>query len=267
MNELEAKVQKIHDDILSNRREIRNCIEASEARILLKFEEMRKRLLLLERENCELREEVEGLKRKQNKKNILIFGLNKKEDEITPQSVCDDLSVLIGVQLKESDIGDVYPLGRAVGCPIKVELNSYPKKREVLNNCHKLRGKKIAIAHDLTAVQRRENNILRKHLLRIKQEGNHTKCVIRGNKLLVDGTLYGIEELEVEETPKDKPNSAPSTPLPAYRLSRADPVLSDQQEDSGTPNISPVNIKIDRAEKPAQLDIIRKPRTRSDHKN
>lgn len=255
MTELENSIKTIHEEILKNRSEIKSCIEASEARLLLKIELLKKTVSNLEKENCMLKEEVEILKRKQNKKNIVIFGLNKKQEDIQADNLCKDLKDLIDVELKSSDINDVYQLGKTNNCPIKIEFSTYLKKKEVLENCKKLKGKKITITHDLTLTQRSEIKILKKHLFMAKQEQKYKECYIKGNKLIVDGTSYGVEELEKEIILDNKPNSEPSTPT----IKSIEGIFGGKQKDSSTPKVPVVK-------KPVQLIKSQKPRTRSENK-
>lgn len=100
-----------------------------------------------------------------------------------------------------------------------MEFVSNSKKRTVLQNCNKLKGKNISISQDLTPLQRRQQKILRKHLILARQEGKYTDCFIRGNKLIVDGTTFEVEDLEEKENLENKlsgkPASAPDTPVAA----------------------------------------------------
>ncbi|KAG5874150.1 hypothetical protein JTB14_029460 [Gonioctena quinquepunctata] len=259
MLEVEKSIKSIHEEILKNRVEIKNCIEASETRLLLKFEQLKNTVSKLEKENYTLREEVENLKRIQNKKNIIIFGLKKKREEITAENLCRDLNEILGVELREGDVGDIYPLGKSINCPIKIEFNSNLKKKEVLTNCNKLKGRNISIANDLTHTQRSENKILRKHLFLAKQEGNYRDCYIRGDRLFVDGISYGVEDLEKEDYPETKHNSAPSTPI----VEPLEKVSTDLRRGPSTPKTSVAKKTVPSI----YIPVPEKPRTRSINKN
>lgn len=261
MIDLDAAVKNIREEISNTRIDIKSCIEASEARLLLKIEQLKSTVSKLEKENNELKGEVEFLKRAQNKKNILIFGLNKKREEVNAENLCKDLKDLLGAELKVSDFGDVYPLGKSENCPIKIEFISYPKKREVLKNCNKLKGKNISIANDLTHYQRQEIKILRKHLLLARQEEKYDECYIKGNKLFVNGTAYGIEDLENIESVGPKHSSAPSTPT----VETIKKITPDQRKVPSTPKTSTTRKQMQMA--PTQKPTQEKPRTRSVNKN
>lgn len=261
MIDLDAAVKNIREEISKTGSEIKNCIEASEARLLLRIEQLKSTVTKLETENVELKGEVEFLKRAQNKKNILIFGLKKKREEVTAGNLCKDLRDLLGVELKDSDFGDIHPLGKSENCPIKIEFNSNPKKREVLKNCNKLKGKNISIANDLTLRQRQGIKLLRKHLLLARQEGKYEDCYIKGNRLFVDGIAYGIEDLEKEESPEPKHNSAP--PTPTVEATRK--IAPAQPRVPNTPRISTAKKQVQMF--PTQKPTQEKPRTRSVNKN
>lgn len=204
-------LESLHEEIVNSRKHIKNYIEATEANLLLSIEEVKSNFRKLEQENLLLKKEIELLKRNQNKNNIVVFGLNKKRDLLTPEVVCEDLKELLDVDLKNTDINNVYPLGKTESCPVKIEFISYYNKKKVLQNCYKLKGKQITIAQDLTHQQREEQKTLRKHLFLAKQE-KQNECYIRGNKLFVNGVAYNAEDLRETDDNHTSPKSAPSTP-------------------------------------------------------
>ncbi|KAG5864010.1 hypothetical protein JTB14_014233 [Gonioctena quinquepunctata] len=89
-------------------------------------------------------------------------------------------------------------------------------KQEVLQKRQHLKGTNISIVHDQTTKQREESKLLRKYLLKARQEENNT-CYIKNNKLHVNTEVYRIPDLlalenQIVEEPKSI--SAPSTPTP-----------------------------------------------------
>ncbi|KAK9878334.1 hypothetical protein WA026_021349 [Henosepilachna vigintioctopunctata] len=99
----ENTLQKILNEVTASKNGLKTYIVTSEAKLLLK----------------------ESL----TKKNIIIFGL-EKPFEVTPAFICEEIRRLLQVELKESDISDLYQLGKKNNCPIKVEFISYLKKKE-----------------------------------------------------------------------------------------------------------------------------------------
>lgn len=208
--ESEITTRQLYEEIVRNRSELKNSIEASEARLLMKIESLNNKIRTLEKEKLELSNKVELLERESKKKNLVIFGLNRNPREVSAASICREIKQLLNVQLIESDISNIFTLGNVENSPIKLELVSYLKKREILQNCHKLKGTKTYIVHDLTEKQRSDNKILRTHL---HQAREHTKdSYIKGNRLYVNSIEYKVEDLLYEEDSKQKNNSAPPTP-------------------------------------------------------
>lgn len=213
MSEQEKVIKNIQVELEKSRNEIKSFIEATEARLLMKIEELKYTVLELQKENKVLCEENEFLKQESIKRNIVVFGLNKKRVDITAEKLCRDLNGLLDTDLSEKDLSDFYPLGKTDNCPIKIEFISNLRKKAVMKNCPKLKGKGVTIANDLTQKQRAEIKILRKHLFLAKQEGKYKDCFIKGNKLNVNGIIYTADELERVDYQGRKPNSAPSTPI------------------------------------------------------
>lgn len=206
--------QLIYEEILKNRTELKNTIDASETRLLLKIEELKSRLNTLEEENLNLKNKIENLETRDKKNNIIVFGINKPEDTLSPQYICQKLNHLLDIDLTELDLNNAYPLGNSENSPIKVEFVRYLKKDTVLQNCHKLKGTNISISHDLTFKQRSENKTLRRHLQLARQ--NEDTCYIKKNKLYVNGKSYTPQELEntnVIENIECNTNSVPATPI------------------------------------------------------
>lgn len=213
----DVNIQSVYEEVLKNRAEIRNFIEAVEARLLIKLEEVHRRVTNLETENTYLKKQIEFLDRENRKNNIAIFGLKHPNDTLVNETfVCKELNRLLGVQLKEADIANVLPLGKREKCPLRIKLVNYQKKNIIFKNCSKLKGTKLSISNDLTIEQQKEHKILRKHLVLAKLDG-HENAKIKGNNLIVDETSYSIEDLKkIEAADDDKKvnrNSAPPTPL------------------------------------------------------
>ncbi|CAG9817050.1 unnamed protein product [Phaedon cochleariae] len=205
----------ILDEIIKTRNELKNSIEASEARLLLKLEEANDKINKLELENKILKDKVEYLEREAKRKNLIVFGLQKASDEITPEFICSELEELLDVRVNQSEISDLYTIGIGENRPLKIEFVNNFIKSKILKNCSKLKGTNIRIANDLTLKQRQDGQLLRKHLTLARLNDKNSNCFIRRNKLVVDNTSYSPEELEKSDTNEEivaKPNSA--TPIP-----------------------------------------------------
>lgn len=75
----EISLQNLYEGILNNRTEIRNLIEASEARLLMKLEEANRKILKLE-VNLNLKNKAESLDRVISRNNVAVFGLEKPQN-------------------------------------------------------------------------------------------------------------------------------------------------------------------------------------------
>ncbi|KAJ8943782.1 hypothetical protein NQ314_009649, partial [Rhamnusium bicolor] len=106
-----------------------------------------------------------------------------------------ELKRTLCIDITETDINNIYPLGNSAKSPIKIEFVSELKKKLILRNCSRLKGTNISIRYDLTNKQREEYKILKGHLNRPNKNSNN-KCHIKGNKLYINNIPHTIEDLE-----------------------------------------------------------------------
>ncbi|KAL3265639.1 hypothetical protein HHI36_009844 [Cryptolaemus montrouzieri] len=114
--EKNLSIQDVFDEIIRSKAEITKSIKASEANILLKIGALQERLEQVEKENSRLKEKLEILERNSKKKSLIIFGLNEEPRDISLGSISETLKSLLKVEIKDTDISDLYSLG---GCPGK----------------------------------------------------------------------------------------------------------------------------------------------------
>lgn len=212
------------EEIKKNRTELKHFIEASENRLLMKIEEFNEKVKKLENENQNLQNKVEILEREIKKNSVLIYGLEVQENN-TSQTVCDKLCQLLEIDISPADIKECYWLSIPKK-PLKLDLVSNHKKREIFNNCRKLKGTNIGISNDLTYKQRQEYKILRHHLNIARQ--NKKKSHIKGNKLYIENEVYTMESLPYLNNKKSIANSQPSTPTSQRILDQEE--LPDKRE-------------------------------------
>ncbi|KAL3283778.1 hypothetical protein HHI36_017948, partial [Cryptolaemus montrouzieri] len=93
-------------------------------------------------------ERFEVLERNAEKNSLIVFVLNKKLTEVKVDHVRESIQTLVGVNIEEEQITDLYPLGKTVNCSVKVEFGSYLKKKEILSKWSILKGTNNAISHD-----------------------------------------------------------------------------------------------------------------------
>lgn len=212
LSEIIKTRDEVNNKIVDTKTELMNCIEASEARILVIVEDLKKRIDTLEQHNKELQSNFELVDRNQRKKNIIVFGTNKPVKERSIEYFCREITKLLGIETTDSDISDLYSLGRSPNSPLKVELSTYHKKRQILQNCRKLKNHTWVIVNDLTKIQQQENKYLKERLNYYKNNTSK-KVYIKSNKLFIENKLYTVEKLKsLEYESFDKSNSAPPTP-------------------------------------------------------
>lgn len=207
----EDSIHRILKELENTKRELKSIIEASEFRIL---NELTTKIKQLEVENACLKKTIENLEIKNRKNNIVLFGFPKDAIKDLPK-ICQDLSKILKIKLTESDISDVYCLGSKENCPIKLELVTQLKKKQILANTKNLKGTKIFLTQDLTKQQQVELKILKEHLKIVREEEPEKNSYIRGNKLFIDYKGYSCKELEEEANvtkTERRVNSAPPTP-------------------------------------------------------
>ncbi|CAG9820757.1 unnamed protein product [Phaedon cochleariae] len=212
-NNLTTKIEKIDQDL-----------KTISAKVSQEIEETKDKVTTLETENSELKRRIEETERKLKSNNLIVYGI--KEDNLeTTASLVDEIEKIIKekleLNLNSSEITNTYRIGKDKGKkrPILVTINSQMRKREILKNCYKLKGTNIYISEDLIGKDLEERKILVNYMKEARK--NNKQASIRGNKLLVDGNLYSIQELEdnnIKKTdyfsppPERRATSEPSTP-------------------------------------------------------
>lgn len=209
-------MEKLYEELLAIKQEIKNAIEASEVRLLLKLESYNEKFRKLEKENTELKQQMERLDRYSRRNNIIVFGLCKSDQKSYITNICSLINSKLGLEIKVSDISNIYPLGKSSNCPVKIELSSTITKNIILQNSKKLKGTKIGISSDLTKQQQQTNKILRSHLKKIRDSGEEGSY-IKGEILYRNNIGYTVQDILEIEGSTDTQNhhtiaSAPETP-------------------------------------------------------
>lgn len=138
-----------------------------------------------------------ALERKARKNNIIIFGLDKVENEILLDATLGKVNELLGTDFALKDVNNIYTIGHQEKPPVVIEFISYLKKSEIFRSPEKLRalkGTHIVITHDLCERDREEQKVLRKHHKIAKDRNQEAR--IRGNKLIIGQKSYTAAELE-----------------------------------------------------------------------
>lgn len=203
-------------EITKGNNDLKAALQAVEVKLALKIEEINRRLINVEKENSELKKRIEVLERNQKKNGIIIFGWERQEQFITTKHIIELLESHLKIHLTDSDFNNIYPLGQSYNSPVKVEFVSFLKKTTILKNRKYLKGSSINIDNDLTVQERKDNKILRKHLM-IARQDKANNCFIRNNKLHLNTNIFSAVDLENQENTSlteynPKPRSDPGTP-------------------------------------------------------
>lgn len=207
---IKESLKEVIDEVQNCKRDLKTCINSSETRLLKKLEESNHRITLLETENTELKEKLEYLDRENRSKSLIIFGLNKSYKDITLKFITEKIDHLLGVKLKEDQISNFFALGKTNSAPLKIELTSAIKKKEIIQNKKKLRGTGFSISEDLTLNQREHYKQLKENLVEIKQSGKYKNSYIKGIHLVLDGKKHTLEDLSDIESKSEE--STPTSP-------------------------------------------------------
>jgi len=142
------------------------------------------------------------LERKSRRNNIIIFGLNNVERQNLLQNTLSDLNRLLKINLLPNDINNIQVIGKTQKPPVLLEFTSFLKKSEIFPNLKHLKNTGISIANDLCPEDREQQKYLREHQLEAREQNLEAK--IKGSKLLINGTIYTIDDLKELEKKASK---------------------------------------------------------------
>lgn len=169
--------------------DIKAEIKASEKNVTEKITTIQKKVVTLEKK-CLFFE------RKIRRNNIVLFGLERENNENLVQKVTAKLNELLHVNITLEDINNIYRIGQSSKSPVIVEFISYLRKADLFKDPEKLRALRntpISISNDLCYEDRKEQKILRQHLKLAREQNKEAK--IKGNKLEIGGKLYTTADL------------------------------------------------------------------------
>lgn len=166
----------------------------------------------LKEENNILKEKLNILEQKLKKYNLMVYGLKEQENEINDiQEFVAIIKDNLEIDIRFDDIRDIFRVGpkkEEKHRPLAIELVSYKLKIEILQKAKLLRGTKIFIANDYTAVEYRKRKLLRLHLN--KARGKNQQAFIRKNLLVVEGKSFTYQELLQKDIEEEELNESVS---------------------------------------------------------
>lgn len=219
-----TKSNEIRNEIKENLNELKN-------ETLLTSRKFEEKIVKLENENKELRQNIIYLERRARKNNLVIFGINLEEPDLLT-SVLKVFSQL-DLKIEVGDINSTYRVKTQTNntSPVIVEFVSFQQKLSILKNAYKLKGKSIYISNDQCKEDRDKYKVLLNHHRQARAKGE--SAYIRGGKLYIANEPYTVEQLEGQQIEYDedignteeKANSAPPTPNHTARQKKLNEVL------------------------------------------
>ncbi|CAG9824520.1 unnamed protein product [Phaedon cochleariae] len=137
-----------------------------------------------------------NLERKIRRNNVIVFGLKNEDEASIVNITIQRLNELLETDIRETDINNIYTIGKTENSPVVIEFISYLRKNTLFANKDKLKTLKdnrISIAHDLCQEDREEQKILLKHRKIALDQKEDAK--IEGRTLYVNNKPYTTEEL------------------------------------------------------------------------
>lgn len=134
---------------------------------------------------------IHQMEKETRKRNIIIYGIEEKEEENIKDTVQSFLRNTMEIEIKPEEIDDFYRMGKRTSNknrPIMLKLLTNWKKQEIIRSTGKLRGTKIFIDQDLTAKEIEEKRRLLPIMLNYRRNGHY--ATMRGSLLYVNGKIY-----------------------------------------------------------------------------
>lgn len=161
-----------------------------ETLITSKIEELKAEILQNQNNKYKvIKDKLIAVERKIRKNNIVIFGTTFDSNIV--DNVLKIFNEVIGVNIQESDLNNIYKLGKKN--VIIVEFLSYLKKQAIFRNLKKLKGIGITITDDLCP----EDQDIKKKLVKQMKEARskNQKAYIRNNRLYINDEIVHYKEL------------------------------------------------------------------------
>lgn len=198
LDQMLQAINQVREEGKENKEELKREIQLEKETIIRRLSEQDNKIDLLTKKCKDLEAHCKSLEKRSRKNNILVFGLQIPDGGNLLNNTVIELNNLLEVQIKDSDINNIYLLKSAKIAPIKIEFMSFLKKRLVLDNRRKLKNTGIFLADDLSVEEREDKRYLSKHL-KISRSKKYL-ARIKGRTLIVNGVSYTVEQLrEINE--------------------------------------------------------------------
>ena len=159
--------------------------------------QMKDRIDTLEKENKQLSDKLNNLEHYTRRNNVKILGVRETNGEN-----CKDAIIAIlahaGISLAPGDIATAHRIHSSTApCPIIIQFIYPDQKQLVLRSRAKIKqASKATVVDDVPDEMREARRILFPIMFKAKAELGDARARIRGNKLILNGKPYGVDDLD-----------------------------------------------------------------------
>ena len=155
---------------------------------------------------AKLKDEINNLESYSRRDNLVLEGIQESPNENLRDKVVD----FFKKKLKQQDASNIqlsrlHRLGRPLyhsnyapvrPRPVIVRFQNFDERERVWKASWSLHEKNLFVREDFTEVTRKRRNHLLPVLKAAKRDPNIQKCSLRGDKLVLDGRTYRVEDFE-----------------------------------------------------------------------
>jgi hypothetical protein len=190
-DEVNKKQSELIQQELSN---VRHTMDEFKTCCTSQYKEMKEEIANLKERNEELLDMVNTHENAVRKNNIIIHGVEEK-DTISAEQVVTSICAELGVTVNNENIAEAFRIGRNKGKrPIVCKLNTFKKKKEIIDKSRGMTSTPYYITHDLSKQEREAKQKLRKY--REYAISQNLTAYIRGTKLIINGQAWTHDELQ-----------------------------------------------------------------------
>lgn len=129
LDQMLQAINQVREEGKENKEELKREIQLEKETIIRRLSEQDNKIDLLTKKCKDLEAHCKSLEKRSRKNNILVFGLQIPDGGNLLNNTVIELNNLLEVQIKDSDINNIYLLKSAKIAPIKIEFMSFLKKK------------------------------------------------------------------------------------------------------------------------------------------
>ena len=198
---IEVSIQKsIQEGLKALEVDLSTCRNHHKELVAIKQQEkrMNEKVQQLEKQNKQLMDKLESLELYSRRNNVKILGLKESKGERCIDAV---ISILANanISLSLTDIATAHRVYSTTNPrPVVVQFLYPEKKRLLLSSQVAIKEKlKITVVEDIPEDLRAARNVLFPILHKAKSMFGDTNARVRGNKLIFNGKVYGLDNLDL----------------------------------------------------------------------